>query len=390
MVERSRSEAIGIVVLVACVLLAGCSGGGPSGTATTSAAGSDTTAPASPSTVTAGTTSTDDRTTTQTMSETTEPSGTTRTKGTTGTGPETEDGTTPPARGTSRSALVTRVVDGDTIEIRYPNGTTDTVRLLGVDTPEVSGDVSPEEFEGIPDTEAGRAHLQEWATRASAFAREELSGARVQVVTNPQADRRGRYGRLLAYVVRSDGNRTDGGDDASEGEASESSGEDGSFNAALLREGYARVYDSSFSERERYEALETRAKERNVGLWRFDGEERTEEPNSGLTIARIQADVPGDDNERPNGEYVVENRGVEAIDLSGRQVTDEAEHTYLLPEGTTLAPGARPTLYSGRGEDRGTELYWGSAGAIRNDGGDTVTIRTESGSVAVRRTYTDS
>ncbi|PSP73535.1 nuclease [Halobacteriales archaeon QS_3_64_16] len=218
---------------------------------------------------------------------------------------------TPPAVGTSRSALVTRVIDGDTIEIRYSNGTTDTVRLLGVDTPEVSGDVSPEEFEGIPDPEAGREHLQEWATRASAFAREELSGARVQVLTDPQADRRGRYGRLLAYVVPDEGNRTEGGEDASENEASESSEEDGSFNAALLREGYARVYDSSFSERERYEALEESAKERNVGLWGFDsGATSTEEPNSGLAITRIQADAPGDDNERPNGEYVViENRG---------------------------------------------------------------------------------
>ncbi|PSP73536.1 hypothetical protein BRC86_08950 [Halobacteriales archaeon QS_3_64_16] len=81
--------------------------------------------------------------------------------------------------------------------------------------------------------------------------------------------------------------------------------------------------------------------------------------------------------------------GVEAIDLSGWQITDEAGHTYLPPDGTTLAPGARLTLYSGRGEDRGTELYWGSTGSIWNNGGDTVTIRTESGSVAVRRSYSE-
>ncbi len=38
-------------------------------------------------------------------------------------------------RGGSQSAFVTRAVDGDTIEVRI--GThTDTVRLLGVDTPE--------------------------------------------------------------------------------------------------------------------------------------------------------------------------------------------------------------------------------------------------------------
>jgi micrococcal nuclease len=287
-IERSRPDSIGIVVLVACVLLAGCSGGGSPGTPTT-ATGNDTTAPVSPSpTATEEATSSDDRTTvgTGTRTGTTE---TTEAEETTDT--VTEDGTTPPARGTARTALVTRVVDGDTIEIRYPNGTADTVRLLGVDTPETAGEVSPEEFEGIPDTEAGRTHLREWAERADGFAREELSGRRVQVVTDPEADRRGRYGRLLAYVVRSGENRTGGGGDASEGEASESSGEDGSFNAALLREGYARVYDSSFSERERYDAIEARARERNIGLWGFDGEESTEEPSSGLAVARIQADA---------------------------------------------------------------------------------------------------
>ena len=57
-------------------------------------------------------------------------------------------------------SLVSRVIDGDTIEVRYRNGTTDTIRLLGVDTPETSGGVSPQEFKGIPDTEAGRAHLR--------------------------------------------------------------------------------------------------------------------------------------------------------------------------------------------------------------------------------------
>jgi micrococcal nuclease len=288
-VERSRPEAIGIVVLVACVLLAGCSGG-PSGIATTSAAGSDTTAPVSPSpTVTEETTGTEDRPTTIGTGTRTETGDTTEASGTTDTGPETEDGTTPPAAGTPRTALVTRVIDGDTIEIRYPNGTTDTVRLLGVDTPEVSGDVSPEEFEGIPDTEAGREHLQEWAERASAFAREELSGRRVQVVTDPGADRRGRYGRLLAYVVRGgDGKRTDAAANESGG-----GGEgNGSFNAALLREGYARVYESSFGERERYEAIEARAQERNAGLWGFDGEAtNTGELDLGLAIARIQADA---------------------------------------------------------------------------------------------------
>ncbi|MBO4249613.1 nuclease, partial [Halomicrobium sp. IBSBa] len=42
----------------------------------------------------------------------------------------------------------------DTVEIRYDNGTFDTVRLLGIDTPETRGGTNPAEFEGVPDTAA--------------------------------------------------------------------------------------------------------------------------------------------------------------------------------------------------------------------------------------------
>jgi micrococcal nuclease len=39
-------------------------------------------------------------------------------------------------RPTSESVQVSRAIDGDTIVVRAPNGHTDTVRILGVDTPE--------------------------------------------------------------------------------------------------------------------------------------------------------------------------------------------------------------------------------------------------------------
>ena len=41
-----------------------------------------------------------------------------------------------PTAGTEWTVTVTRVIDGDTIEARFPNGEVDTIRLLGVDTPE--------------------------------------------------------------------------------------------------------------------------------------------------------------------------------------------------------------------------------------------------------------
>jgi micrococcal nuclease len=82
----------------------------------------------------------------------------------------------------SATALVTRVVDGDTIEARIGNEVED-VRLIGVDTPET---VKP----GTP--------VQCFGPRASDFTHRHLEGRRVRLVFG--VERRDVYGRLLAYL----------------------------------------------------------------------------------------------------------------------------------------------------------------------------------------------
>ena len=144
-----------------------------------------------------------------------------------------------------RSATVVDVVDGDTVDVRFADGTEDTVRLLGVDTPEVHTEVSPGEFEGVPDTEAGRSCLRSWGERASEYATDRLAGESVTIEFDAESDRRGGYDRLLAYVVV----------------------ENESFNRALLSGGYARLYDSKFTQRDDYAAVEQRARGNATGLW---------------------------------------------------------------------------------------------------------------------------
>ena len=79
---------------------------------------------------------------------------------------------------------VTRVVDGDTIHV-IVGGRDETVRYIGVDTPETVKPGSPVECFG----------------KAASAANERLvSGERVRIV--PDAEPRDRYGRLLAYVYR--------------------------------------------------------------------------------------------------------------------------------------------------------------------------------------------
>ncbi|WP_232688642.1 thermonuclease family protein [Halobacterium zhouii] len=156
--------------------------------------------------------------------------------------------TTDPAPAQVRTATVVDVVDGDTLDVEYANGTEERVRLLGVDTPEVHVEVSPGEFEGVPDTEAGRSCLRKWGERASQFATERLAGETVTVVVG--GDRRGSYGRLLAYVTV----------------GANASGER-SFNYALLNRGYARLYETEFARLDSFTAAENQAQANGTGLW---------------------------------------------------------------------------------------------------------------------------
>jgi micrococcal nuclease len=82
-------------------------------------------------------------------------------------------------------AIVTDVVDGDTIEVALGGGREEDVRYIGVDTPE---SVAP----GEP--------VQCFGPQASRF-NERLVGGR-RVILRFDAERRDQYGRLLAYVYQ--------------------------------------------------------------------------------------------------------------------------------------------------------------------------------------------
>lgn len=107
-----------------------------------------------------------------------------------------------------------------------------------------------------------------------------------------------------------------------------------------------------------------------------------------LSLVEIHADAEGTENENLNDEYLVfENTGGDALDLSGWQTADSADHMYTVPDGFTLAPGERVTLHTGSGTDTAKDLYWGSGSAIWNNGGDTVTVTDSSGAVVLQEEY---
>jgi micrococcal nuclease len=93
-------------------------------------------------------------------------------------------------RAVGTPAVITRVVDGDTVHVRV-NGADVTIRVLSVDTPEsVSPKVSPEC----------------WGPRASAWAKRTLPrGEHVRLRADPSQADWDRYGRVLRYITLPDG-----------------------------------------------------------------------------------------------------------------------------------------------------------------------------------------
>ena len=114
----------------------------------------------------------------------------------------------------------------------------------------------------------------------------------------------------------------------------------------------------------------------------------TDSNTSALAIVEINADAEGNDRENLNDEYVVfENTGSETLDMSGWTVADDADHTYTIPDGFTLAPGETVTLYTGSGTATDSELYWGLGSPIWNNDGDTVIVTTTAGDRVLEESY---
>jgi competence protein ComEC len=110
--------------------------------------------------------------------------------------------------------------------------------------------------------------------------------------------------------------------------------------------------------------------------------------SASLVVAEVHADARGVEDENLNDEYVVfRNAGDRSLDLSGWAVGDEADHTYAFPAGTELGPGETLTLHTGSGTDGDGHYYWGAGGAIWNNGGDTVFVRTAEGELVTEETY---
>jgi micrococcal nuclease len=128
------------------------------------------------------------------------------------------------------NARVEWVIDGDTIEVDI-DGIQETVRFIGIDTPEKTGGLRPAECYG----DEASARMQQLLEPGDAI-RLELD-----------VEARDRYDRLLAYVHSPDG----------------------LLNEIMVRDGYADAirFEPNTTLAVQLEAAEAHAREFNLGLW---------------------------------------------------------------------------------------------------------------------------
>jgi micrococcal nuclease len=130
---------------------------------------------------------------------------------------------------------VTRVVDGDTVDVTR-GGRTLTVRLIGIDTPETVHPTEPIECHG---------------PEATLFATRRLLDEPVALEFDRSQGRRDYYDRVLAYVWTTRGHAA-------------------MFNREAVRRGHALeyTYDDPYAWQREFLSAQTAARGQRLGVWR--------------------------------------------------------------------------------------------------------------------------
>jgi micrococcal nuclease len=127
----------------------------------------------------------------------------------------------------ARASTVVNVVDGDTVDVQLEDGSSQRVRLIGIDAPERG---------------------QCFGAEASAHAWELLDGQIVALEIDPTQGDVDQYGRALAYVWLPDGRN---------------------FGEVMIADGFAReyTYDQPYVHSEAFKAAQAVATGGQLGMW---------------------------------------------------------------------------------------------------------------------------
>lgn len=129
------------------------------------------------------------------------------------------------------SFAIDHFVDGDTVAVNM-NGKVETIRFIGVDTPETHKPNTP---------------VQCYGPAAAAYTKSQIGSDSVRLVSDSLSTDRDRYGRLLRYVYLADGEL---------------------LEDKLIKNGYGFYYPYfPFSKSDQFAADEKEAQAAKRGLW---------------------------------------------------------------------------------------------------------------------------
>lgn len=218
--------------------------------------------------------------------------------------------------GTEYEAEVVEIVDGDTFDVEHRGvreGQEDTIRHLGLDTAETGrGDNNADEWRGIED----ESYLDDQGAAATAYAEDLFEEGDVITfwVDEREHPPRGDYGRLLAYHGYPD-------DHEREGQV---------YNYDLIEDGYAKPYNSAFSDQPEYVEAYWDAYDGGRQIWaEADADSTGEVWNRDVETLRLRgarAVSAGDDETAvwADGEPVVAVDGTARVALVGGVMNADA------------------------------------------------------------------
>lgn len=252
------------------------------------------------------------------------------------------------------TAEVVSVADGDTVKLKYKglNGaeTTDSFRLIGVDTPETVHPSKP---------------VEPYGKEASDFTKSKLK-AGSKVLVEFDVEERDQYGRLLGYVYLPDGTF---------------------YNAQLVALGYART--ATFPPNVRwvdlFAHLQTNARNAERGLWSLDA--YADAPSGGsaggtyappATVSK--GDVVISNVDKADETITVANKGASDVNLAGWKVVSVTGNQIYVFADYTLKAKASVTLVSGPDArtDAGT-IVWTTQNIWNNSESDPAQLYDASG-----------
>lgn len=251
---------------------------------------------------------------------------------------------------------VTRVVDGDTFHATI-DGRDETVRLIGVDTPETVKPNTP---------------VMPYGPEASAFTHQMLEGKQVYLAFDIQ--QRDKYGRVLAYAYLPSGTF---------------------FNAELVKQGYARVETVPPNVRhvDLFVALSKEARAAHRGFWSLPEDPWSGGGSSDLGGNNNGGQQGGGNQPQPPSSGQTGNAIIDSVDLSGevvtiknvdskdidmtgwRLVSEEGNQTFNFPSGFVLKAGSSVKIVSGPKAADGppSQLLW-TKSYVWNNNGDTAIL----------------